>query len=283
MRNTFVKVHDNLLDHPAWADLEPEHVGLWVLALGYCRRNKTDGHFPAKVVRRWGGNERMVDELVEAGRVHAAGHQCEDCPQPEDGSLYVHAYLEHQNSRAQQDELSAKRAEAGRRGGKARHGKAADLQEQAPTKQVAKQKGGKSQPEGEGEGEKDSPAQARAAAAAADFDKFWTLYPRKIGKQAAQKSFTRALKSTPVEDIAAGLVNAVQVWRSSGTELRFIPHPSTWLNEGRWADEVPLPDMPTASTRVTLAQCPTPDECPGDRHEWADARGANRFMCMGDR
>ena len=28
-------------------------------------------------------------------------------------------------------------------------------------------------------------------------------------------------------------------WRQDGTELCFVPHPATWLNQERWEDESP--------------------------------------------
>lgn len=118
----------------------------------------------------------------------------------------------------------------------------------------------------------------RAAAAAADFETWWETYPRKVGKDAAAKAYAKAHKSTGPETLAAGLANACQVWKATNTEARFIPHPATWLNQGRWADEVPLPDMPTTEQRVTLNQCDGTD-CPGTRHVWTDGR--NRFGCMG--
>lgn len=284
-RSTFVKVFTDLDDSPAWVDLDPEHLGLWLLALLYCRRNLTDGHFPARLVRRWGGSDEAAGALVDATRWHAPGHGCDRCPQPEDGQLYLHDFLEYQNSRAEVDELSAKRAQAGRRGGKARHGLAADLQEQATPKQVANQDAGKTQadaskpqPEGEGEREKDSPARARAAAVAADFESWWELYPRKVGKAAAAKAYAKARRDVDALVLVDGLANAAQVWKATQTEPQFIPHASTWLNAGRWADEVPLPDMPAAEgPRVTLRQCG--DTQPHPRHRWDDAR--NAYGCMG--
>lgn len=276
MTSTFVKVHDNLLDHPAWMDLDPVHVGVWTLVLGYCRRNKTDGHFPSRAAIKAGGTIDEVQQLVDAGRFHAPGHDCGDCPQPADGQLYLHAYLEHQSSREQQTELSRKRAEAGRRGGKSR----AEKQSAKQTPSNGATNPSKGQPEGEGEREKDSPA-PRAAAVAAEFESWWTVYPRKVGKSAATKAYAKARKVVDAETLATGLANALQVWRAAGTEAQFIPHPSTWLNEGRWADEpeVKLPGMPPdpANMRAVVRQCP--DEEPHGRHEKADAH--NRFVCLG--
>lgn len=71
------------------------------------------------------------------------------------------------------------------------------------------------------------------------FDKFWKAYPRKIGKDAAQKAFN---KRNPDDNLLGEMLKAIEVqkttedWRKS--DGQFIPHPATWLNQGRWMDEV---------------------------------------------
>ena len=71
------------------------------------------------------------------------------------------------------------------------------------------------------------------------FEVFWTAYPRKVGKGAALKEWA---KLAPSDDLAAAMVSAVQQqaqspqWRKDAGQ--FIPHPRTWLSQGRWQDEV---------------------------------------------
>lgn len=271
MSSTYVKVYDDLEDHPNWQDIDQlaEAVGLWTLAFIYCGRNRTDGHFPKRLVsRRWAGTEAVRDELLQAGRWHAPGHDCADCPQPAEGQFYMHAYLERNRSREQIEALSEKRSEAGKRGGAARHGKQLAEQVSGPVKQTPS----RSKPDTD-----TATKNTQAAAAAAEFDRFWTLYPRKVGKEAARKAYDKARRNTDEAAVAAGLLNATQVWRTTQTEPRFIPHPATWLNEGRWADEVALPGMPEQTRRPTLMQCSQQDTHP--RHETEDAH--NRYVCMG--
>lgn len=70
-----------------------------------------------------------------------------------------------------------------------------------------------------------------------EFDSFWQSYPRKVGKQAAMKAYAKALKSTTHEQIMSGLEELrTQV---AGKDPQYIPHPTTWLNQGRWEDEAP--------------------------------------------
>lgn len=78
------------------------------------------------------------------------------------------------------------------------------------------------------------------------FARFWEAYPRKVGKDAARKAFA---KRRPDDALLARMLAAIasqaagEQWRRDGGQ--FIPHPSTWLNEGRWQDEeVPAPGGP---------------------------------------
>jgi hypothetical protein len=67
------------------------------------------------------------------------------------------------------------------------------------------------------------------------FEQFWRAYPRRIGKGAARKAFEKALKLATVEEIMTGLSRQLSYYASR--EQQFIPHPTTWLNQERWADE----------------------------------------------
>lgn len=71
------------------------------------------------------------------------------------------------------------------------------------------------------------------------FETFWKTYPKKIGKGAAEKAWSRISSVEAVFEKIVGAV-AVQVrseqWLKDGGQ--FIPHPATWLNQRRWEDEV---------------------------------------------
>ena len=77
-----------------------------------------------------------------------------------------------------------------------------------------------------------------APAGAGLFDEFWTEYPKKVGKDAARKAFD---KRKPTRELLAQMVASIRAqvkttaWQKDGGQ--FIPHPSTWLDEGRWQDE----------------------------------------------
>ena len=70
------------------------------------------------------------------------------------------------------------------------------------------------------------------------FDAFWTSYPRKVGKGAALKSWTRI---KPPLELQQSILDAVDKQRAcpdwTKESGQFIPHPATWLNQQRWLDE----------------------------------------------
>ena len=71
------------------------------------------------------------------------------------------------------------------------------------------------------------------------FDRFWTAYPRKVAKPDARKKFE---KLNPDEALLETMLAAIEKQKRSDQWIRdggqFIPHPSTWLNQRRWEDEV---------------------------------------------
>lgn len=71
-----------------------------------------------------------------------------------------------------------------------------------------------------------------------EFDRFWSLYPRKVDKKNARKVWDRSIQRTRPEKITAGLADRVLWWEASGTPMRLIKHPTTWLYGECWNDEI---------------------------------------------
>ena len=67
------------------------------------------------------------------------------------------------------------------------------------------------------------------------FGEFWKLYPRKVAKVAAQRSWKR-LTNKNIDEIFKVYHEHLLRWKK--TEVQFIPHASTWLNQQRWEDEL---------------------------------------------
>jgi predicted phage replisome organizer len=73
----------------------------------------------------------------------------------------------------------------------------------------------------------------------ARFGEFWTLYPKKIGRKAACASWKRVKVTAELHDKILSAVRLQQTgaqWQKENG--RFIPNPATWLNQGRWDDEI---------------------------------------------
>lgn len=70
------------------------------------------------------------------------------------------------------------------------------------------------------------------------FDQFWSIYPKKVGKTAARKSWS---KVSPNKELFSKIISAVETAKQSKQWQKengqFIPNPTTWLNQGRWDDE----------------------------------------------
>ena len=70
------------------------------------------------------------------------------------------------------------------------------------------------------------------------FALFWSEYPKKVGKDAAQSAWARKVKT---QDTIKAIMQAVQEQRRSEAWTKdngqYIPNPATWLNQGRWKDD----------------------------------------------
>lgn len=84
------------------------------------------------------------------------------------------------------------------------------------------------------------------------FEFFWAAYPRKEGKLAAVKAFERAVKLVEHPYPANFLMEAATAFAKActGKDPQYIAHPTTWLNQGRWAD---VPTTPTDPRQQALA------------------------------
>lgn len=72
------------------------------------------------------------------------------------------------------------------------------------------------------------------------FEAFWGVYPRHVGRIAAEKAWGKAMRK-------AGAVVVLEGARRLRDDpnlpaQQFVPHPATWLNRGGWEDE-PLPPL----------------------------------------
>lgn len=141
-----------------------------------------------------------------------------------------------------------KRAASGKQGGE--NGKG--IKKQTESKREANLK----QPKREKEREKEIEIEIENDSYTRDaFDVFWKAYPRKVGKEAARKAFAKV--TAPLETLVAAVEaqKASPQWTKDNGQ--FIPHPATWLNQGRWEDEVA---KPSASVGLPKGSCAVSDK-----------------------
>ena len=94
------------------------------------------------------------------------------------------------------------------------------------------------------------------------FDRFWQAYPRKIGKQAALKTWSKLKPSAELTEVILAAVEYQKTWNAWTKDGgQYIPNPSTWLNQGRWEDE--KPEVATPSTPESFAFDYDPAELEG--------------------
>jgi hypothetical protein len=76
---------------------------------------------------------------------------------------------------------------------------------------------------------------ARTADPENDFETWWALYPRKVGKGQARRAWTKAIAGTTVDVLIAGAERYAELRSTEDPE--FTKHPATWLNGECWLDE----------------------------------------------
>lgn len=83
-----------------------------------------------------------------------------------------------------------------------------------------------------------------------DFDTFWALVPRRVGKKAAERVWRAVERRGESQDAIDGMRAYAAAFAQSGTELKYVPHPSTWLNRRGWEDD-PEAVFPSQNPQMT--------------------------------
>lgn len=100
-----------------------------------------------------------------------------------------------------------------------------------------------------------------------DCDSFYEAMPRKVGKKDTRKAYKSAIKEVTPEKLqcAAEAFAAIENERTGyqtlkgkakAEALKYTVHPATWLNQGRWEDEVieEYLSKPKEAERLTLTE-----------------------------
>ena len=143
------------------------------------------------------------------------------------GEYLIHPRLEKE--RIKQDEYRRKKIEAGKKGMEKRWGKHKKGDNAVTNLLITKNNSS-------------SPSSSSIAYSSnkeiyTSFNKFWEVYPHKVGKKPAKKAWG---KIKPDDGLVENILSAVkkQKQKKQWQQKQFIPYPSTWLNQERWKDEV---------------------------------------------
>ena len=255
----WIQVHQQLKDHRkllAAADeleIEPAHmlgllISFWLWALDNTPSGSLEGISNRMIARaaQWDGNP---DELVEV--LKNSGLLDEETA----GKLEIHDWYEYTGKLIDQREAEKNRSRRRRAAAAAapppEPQTTAGQTEDAPQgnrKKTAgrvnqsrpdQSKADQSKPD-QGDQPPNPQTEAKADAQTRRFAEFWKAYPKKVGKKAAEKSWQ---KLKPDAELFERIMQAVTAAKGSDQwnreNGRFIPNPSTWINQGRWDDELP--------------------------------------------
>lgn len=230
---TYITLHDGMPDNRKIRALSDKGFRTLVELWCWCSREKNDGAFDQD---SWGtfGNTKARTELIAKGLVEITS----------DG-FAAHDYLEHQRSRAEIEELTAKRAKAGSAGGRARVANQAFAQASASAS--AKQPASKVQPETDTETE-ELPNGSSLGAAKRPSAR-GTRIPDTFIVTAEMRSW--ATESAPHVDVNRATEMFVNYWRAkAGRDATKLDWILTWRN---WL----LSDEEKASRTSSSRQTPT--------------------------
>lgn len=230
-KRAFAKFDVGYLDNPKMLDVldaSSTAILMHFASVLYCAQHLTDGIVASKAMqRKAGGTDADVQILLEAGLWHEPGHNCDGCPQPPAGKIYVHDFLQHNREAAEAKRVSEKRSEA-----------ATNMWEKKKAMQNALQPAKQNEELCNAERERKKERIKRTPSPAEpspEFDTFWAAYPKKKGKIAGRIAFDKAIKLATLEQLLKGVELLKR--ETAGQDIKFTPHPASWLNAGSWDDE----------------------------------------------
>lgn len=254
----------------------PQAAFLWVLAITYSVDRRTDGHVDEFAFKTFlGATDDDLAALEAAGLIHA------------DGDGYrIHDYAQAQVCTDRQAELRAKRAEAGRMGGKiskrVSKPQASDKQTVSKTKQTVsktecsephdtnenetcvtaaetvtdkqtvskdKQTVSKNKQNIEIEREYIPPYSPPTGDMDDGFAEAWSAYPKHAGsKQAAHDAYTATLATAGRDRLHHAITAYAAKTRRDKDEPRWIPTMENWLEREQWREWDHTTDGPARYT-----------------------------------
>lgn len=93
-----------------------------------------------------------------------------------------------------------------------------------------------------------------AASPTIGFDEFWERYPRKVGKEAARKAWTKLVKAkTDPQTIMDRLDIWLEFWDVPRQGVQYVKHPQGWMNSGLYLDDPRIERVAPQHNRTPVA------------------------------
>lgn len=249
---TWFKVDDSFYRHRKVRKLGRERVrvaikvaaaGLWTLSGDHAADNLTDGFVPWEVIEQWDPRRVLAHKLITVGLWDVASREGEQ-------GIQFHDWDDYQPSR---DQVVQRRKVDAERKARWRESRKESRQESRRDSERPSQRPSRQESQGESRKEsvlpdptrpekKESPGgDSRPRKRDRDpdpdrFDEFWSAYPRRVQKRRAEQAWNAALgrgaDPSALVDAAARFATAV-----ADRDLRYVPHPASWLNSGAYDDE----------------------------------------------
>lgn len=194
-------------------------------------------------VTKWGRDkfERHMGELVSAGYVERVQTREEGT-----GKLLGSSWIIRDDRSPENQGVGVTEALKNRPPVKPTHGESAPIRKN--NREEEQKKRTPLTPEGEcdlfGVSSSEHESEPKHQAKASDrFEEFWKVYPKRVGKPAAQRNFARAVKAgADPQEIIEG---ARRYAESKAVADGFVKHPQGWLTDERWKDEAAEPTQPS--------------------------------------
>jgi hypothetical protein len=225
---------------PACVGSSPAELGTWLLCLGYCCEQENSGRMVGAAL--W--KDRQLQRAV--GVTMAEVRRADRLLRIEGDDIIVNGYPEGKQANVQRLRGQSLVA-AERRWGK-RDGIDGSMPQGMPYGNPSGMPKGNAEGEGEGEdkGEEKGKGMTQAAPADDSFLEFWDRYGVKKSKPAAARAWKRLSKAD--KDAALAGIDA---YKGTVRDSQFLQHPSTYLNQRTWENEIP-------NRPLTQADCPYP-------------------------
>lgn len=248
------KVYGDLWCHPKFITMPAGPGWLWTKALSYSKGMRTYGVIGAQLLPVFSATPEDAQGLVDAGVWEETS-----------GGWRFHDWDQYQTTRERDEEVSRKRSEAGRKGGRPRRqetpvtsgDKQVESKALSNVEASVKQAGSNAKAEQEQEQERDqkdtppTPSQdtllaapessprkrARAFVYPDDFEQWWAVYPKKDDKRKALEVWRRVVREVPNDTLVEGAIR----YRDDPNRVDgYTKLATTWLNAGAW-ENGPLP------------------------------------------